>query len=164
MSSAPPGRASSLAGLLEGGGAGLILIGAFVPWVVTVALIATVPVRGLETHLGRLLPLIPLTAFGLIAWRWYARRAQWVHLLIVALGASAIALTIGYAVGVKRNLAQAQQSLARSGQALPGSVDVRFDVGMYLTALGGAAMIVGGLLGARQERGPNGKQTKGTAT
>lgn len=142
----------SLAGLLEGAGAVLIFIGAYVPWVVTFALFTGVPVRGVDTAHGRILPLIPLVAFALLAWRWYARRARWVHLGIIALGIGIVVLAMGYAVGVKRTLVRAQQSIARSGQALPGTVSVRFDVGIYLTAAGGAAMAIGGLVGISQDR------------
>jgi hypothetical protein len=141
-----------IAGLVEGAGAGLTLIGAYVPWVVSFALFTTVPVRGVETAYGRVLPLIPLAALGLLAWRWYMRRARWVHLGIAGLGISTIMLTLLYAVEVKRNLVRAQESLARSGQMLPGSVRVDFDVGLYLTAAGGAAMLVGGILGLASER------------
>ncbi len=76
----------------------------------------------------------------------------WVHLAIIALGICIVVLAMVYAVGVKRNLARAQQSIARSGQALPATVSVRFDVGFYLTAAGGAAMAIGGLVGIRQDR------------
>lgn len=140
------------AGLVEGAGAALILIGAYVPWVVSFALFTTVPVRGVETPYGRVLPLIPLVALGLLAWRWYARRARWVHLPIMALGIATVALAIAYAVEVNRNLTRTQQSLERSGQVLPGAVRVNFDVGIYLSAAGGAAMVVGGALGVLQER------------
>ncbi|MGQ0551402.1 MAG: hypothetical protein ACT4PY_17215 [Armatimonadota bacterium] len=144
--------AKGVAGLVEGAGAGLILIGAYVPWVVSFALFTSVAVRGVETTFGRALPLIPLAALGLLAWRWYARQARWVHLPIMALGIATMALTIAYAVQVNRNLTRTQQSLERSGQVLPGAVRVNFDVGIYLSAAGGAAMVIGGILGARQDR------------
>ncbi|MGQ0571631.1 MAG: hypothetical protein ACT4P5_19180 [Armatimonadota bacterium] len=143
--------AGGVAGLVEGAGAGLILIGAYVPWVVSFALFTSVPVRGVETPFGRVLPLIPLVALGLLAWRWYARKARWVHLPIMALGIATVALAIAYAVQVNRNLARTQQSLARSGQVLPGTVRVNFDVGIFLSAAGGAAMVIGGILGVRQD-------------
>ena len=138
--------------LLEGAGAGLIFIGAYVPWVVTFALLTSVPVRGIDTTYGRILPLVPLVALGLLAWRWYVGRARWVHLAIIALGMSMVIGTVVYAVEVKRNLTRAQQSLARSGPQIPGTLNVRFDAGIYLTAAGGAAMLTGGLLGTRQDR------------
>ena len=138
--------------LVEGAGAGLILIGAYVPWVVTFALFTSVPVRGVETTFGRVVPLIPLAGFALLAWRWYVRRAPWVHVAVAGLGIAAIALVLAYAVEIKRNLVRAERSLAKSGQVLPGSVRVDFDVGLYLTAVGGAAMLVGGILGLASER------------
>ncbi len=152
-SHAEQGPDGSLANLVEGAGAGLSFIGAYVPWVVTFAFIATVPVRGVDTPYGRLLTLIPLLVFGLLAWGWYARRARWVHPIIIALGTVTIVLAVAYTVGVKRNLAQAQQSIGRSlGQVLPGTVTVRFDVGLYLAVAGGAAMVIGGFLGMSQDR------------
>lgn len=138
--------------LVEAAGAGLILIGAYVPWVVSFALFTSVPVRGVETTFGRVVPLIPLAAFALLAWRWYARRAPWIHVAVAGLGVATIALVLAYAVEVKRNLVRAQESLASSGQVLPGSVRVDFDVGLYLTAAGGAAMLLGGILGIASER------------
>ncbi len=147
-----PRDGRGIAGLVEGAGAGLILIGAYVPWVVSFALFTSVPVRGVETTYGRVLPLIPLVALGLLAWRWYARRARWVHLPILALGIGTVALTIVYAVEVRRNLVRTQESLTRSGQVFPGSVRVDLDVGLYLTAVGGAAMMIGGVLGITSGR------------
>lgn len=155
-----PRASGGIAGLVEGAGAGLILIGAYVPWVVSFAFFTSVPVRGVETTYGRFLPLIPLLAFALLAWRWYARRARWVHLPIVVLGIATGVLTIVYAVEVNRNLARTQQSLARSGQVLPGAVRVNFDVGIYLTAAGGAAMVVGGILGAGSRRPARAREEK----
>ena len=121
-SQATRGTSVSLPALMEGAGAGLIFIGAYIPWVVTFALLSSVPVRGVDTTYGRILPLVPLVALGLLAWRWYAGRARWVHLAIIALGMLIVIVTVAYAVGVKRNLARAQQAIARSGQALPGTV------------------------------------------
>ena len=130
----------------------MILIGAYVPWVVTFALFTSVPVRGVDTEYGRILPLIPLLALGLLAWRWYVRPARWVHFTIIALGVFTIALAVVYVVTVQRNLSQAQQSLARLGQLLPGTVRVGFDIGIYLTLGGAAAMLAGGLLGIKQDQ------------
>lgn len=140
-----------VSGLLEVAGAALVFIGAYVPWAVTTALLADVPVRGVDTDYGRVLPLLPLAALGLLAWSWYVRRAPWVHALVVALGAVLLVLALVYALQVKRNLTRAQESLFRSGQ-FPGTVDVRFDVGMYLTAAGAASLIAGGALGTREHR------------
>ena len=150
----PPSTEAGLgiAGLLEGAGAALMFIGAYVPWVVSFALFVTVPVRGVQTTYGRILPIIPLFALGLLAWRWYVRRARWVHLPILLLGIATVTLALVYAVEVKRNLARTQQSLARSGQVLPGTVRVDFDVGIYLTVAAGSAMFIGGILGLRQDR------------
>ena len=149
-------KESETARLVEGAGAALMFIGAYVPWVVTFALFTSVPVRGVDTSYGRVLPLIPLFAVGLLAWRSYVRRARWVHLVIIVLGVLSITLATLYVIEVNRNLARAQQSLARSGQVLPGTVRVRFDVGIYLTGAGGAAMLIGGILGIRRERSPRG--------
>ncbi len=159
MSAAAPQEAlkapKGTAALVEGAGAALIFIGAYVPWVVSFALFTTVPVRGIETTYGRMLPIIPLVALGLVAWRWYVRRARWAHLAILVLGIVAVTLTLVYTVEVKRNLTRTQQSLARSGQVLPGTVRVDFDVGIYLTVAGGVAMFIGGILGLRQDRPPH---------
>ncbi len=152
-----PHRDKGIAGLVEGAAAALIFIGVYVPWVQTFALFTTVSVRGIDTPHGRILALIPLVALGLLAWRWYVRRARWTHLVVCALGVLVVVLALVYAAEVKRNLAQAQQSIARSGQLLPGSIRVGFDVGIYLTVVGGTAMVAGGLLGIRQE-GPGRKQ------
>lgn len=141
--------------LVEGAGAALIFIGAYVPWVVSFALFTSVPVRGIQTTYGRALPIISLVALGLLAWRWYVTRARWVHLAILALGVAAVTLALAYTVEVKRNLARTQQSLARSGQVLPGAVRVDFDVGIYLTVAGGVAMFIGGILGIRRDRPPH---------
>lgn len=145
----------SIAGLVEGAGAALIFIGAYVPWVVSFALFTSVPVRGIQTTYGRALPIISLVALSLLAWRWYVTRARWVHLAILALGIAAVTLALAYTVEVKRNLARTQQSLARSGQVLPGAVRVDFDVGIYLTVAGGVAMFIGGILGIRRDRPPH---------
>ncbi len=153
----PPHRDRGIAGLVEGAGTALTFIGAYVPWVQTFALFTTVSVRGVDTSYGRILPLIPLAALGLLAWQWYARRGRWVHFIISSLGMIVIGLALIYAVEVRRNLAQAQQSFARSGQLLPGSIRVGFDVGFYLTIAGGAVMLGGGLFGLRQD-GPIEKQ------
>ncbi len=137
---------------MEGAGAGLAFIGAYVPWVVTFALFATVQVRGVNTPYGRILSLTPLVVFGLLAWRWYALRARWVHAPIIALGLSTMVLTAVYALDIHRNVARVQHSIARSAQTFPGAVRVRFDVGIYLSAAGGAAMVIGGLIGMREDR------------
>ncbi len=156
MNAKPSQVASSgslgVAGVVEGAGAGLIFIGAYVPWVVTFVLVTTVSVRGVDTDYGRILTLIPLLALGLLAWRWYARRGRWVHVGIIALGILAIALALVYAVGVKRNLSRVQQSLARAGPMLPGNYRVGFDLGLYLTLAGGAAMVGGGALELHQDQ------------
>ncbi len=144
---------SDVAGLMEAAGAALLFIGAYVPWVMTVAFVATVSVRGVDTDYARVLPLLPLLALGLLAWRWYARRARWIHLVVAVLGVAAIVLAAGFVVMTKRGAAHAQESLTQSvGPMLPGTVAVRFDIGIYLTVAGGAAMIVGGILGAGQDR------------
>lgn len=132
--------------LAEGAGAALTFIGAYSPWVVTFALFTSVPVRGVDVDYGRILPLIPLVALGLLAWRWYARRANWVHVVILALGIATLVFALGYAVQVRRNLAKATESIRRAGQ-VPGAINVRFDIGMYLSVAGSAAMIGGGILG-----------------
>ena len=144
---------SDVAGLTEAAGAALVFIGAYVPWVMTVAFVATVSVRGVDTDYARVLPILPLLALGLLAWRWYVRRARWIHLVVAVLGVAAIVMAGRFVVMTQRGAAHAQQSLTQSvGPLLPGTVAVRFDIGIYLTVAGGAAMIVGGILGARQDR------------
>ncbi len=151
-------RSPDTAALVVGAGAALIFIGAYVPWVQTFALFTSVSVRGvkIDPTYGRLLPLIPLVALGLLAWRWYTKRGRWVHMTILVLGILTLALTLTYGVKVKRDLMRAQQSLARAGQ-LPGTVRVDLDVGFYITLAGGAMLAVGGLLG-RRRGGPSGIQ------
>ena len=146
----PPGE-SGRASLLAAAGAILVFIGGYVPWVVTTALFSDLPVRGVETPWGRRLLLLPLAALGLLAWQWYVRRARWVHAVILVLGAMIVGVALAYAVQVRGNLARARESLAASGQ-LPGAVNVRFDVGLYLTVVGGAALILGGGVGIRESR------------
>lgn len=141
-----PRDKGSVSLLAEGAGAALIFIGAYSPWVVTFALFTSVPVRGVDVDWGQILPLIPLAALGLLAWRWYARHATWVHAAILALGIVTLVFALAYAVHVKRNLTKATESLRRAGQ-FPGAIDVRFDIGMYLSVAGSAAMIGGGILG-----------------
>ncbi len=150
MSTSPPDERLSLPEFLQGAGAALVFIGAYVPWVVTTALITSVPVRGADTEYGRILALIPLAAAGLLAWRWYMGGSRSVHLAVAACGVVIVALGLIYATGVSRNLARTQQSLARSGLTLPGTVSVRFDVGFYLSLIGGAAMAAGGAMGYRR--------------
>lgn len=141
-------RDLDIAGLTESAGAVLLFIGAYVPWVITFALVATVSVRGVDTDYGRTLPLLPLFALGLLAWRWYIRRACWVHPVVAVLGMAAIALATWFVVQTNQGAANAQEFLTRSvGSTLPGTVGVRFDVGIYLTVTGGAAMIAGGVIG-----------------
>ncbi len=146
-------RGIGVAALVEGAGAVLIFIGAYAPWVQTFALFTTVAVRGvkIDPTYGRLLPLIPLVALGLLAWRWYVRRARWVHLSILAMGVLTVALSLAYGVKVKRDLVQAQLALTRAGQP-PGAVRVGLDIGFYLTVAGGIALAVGGIVGSRQDR------------
>lgn len=146
-----------LSPLIEGTGAGLIFISAYVPWVTTLALVSSIPVRGIDTDYGRVVVLIPLVVVTLLAWRWYTRDARWVHAAIAAVGIFLIALTVAYAVQVQRNLEGARESIARAGQ-FPGTVDVRLDIGMYLAGTGSVAMIGGGLLGLF-----SGRRSGGTA-
>lgn len=149
----PPSTRDALAPTLEGAGAVIVFIGAYAPWVVTVALLTPIHVRGVDTDFGRILPPIPLLGLGVLAWRWYTRRSRGAHLAFIALGVLTLALALFYANGVKHSLAQAQQSLSRSG-GLPGAVTVRLDLGMYLTIIGATAMLAGGALGSAPEKTP----------
>jgi len=143
---------SDVAGLAEAAGALLVFVGAYVPWVMTFAFVATVSVRGVDTDYGRVLPLLPLLALGMLAWRWYVRKARWVHLAVTVLGMAAIVIAVAFVVTTKRGAANAREPLARSGgSTLPGTVDVRFDVGIYLTVASGTTLIAGGILGAGQD-------------
>ncbi len=149
----PPAGGSDVAGLMEAAGAALVFIGAYVPWVMTFAFGATVSVRGVDTDYGRVLPLLPLLAIGLLAWRWYIRRARWIHFAVAVLGVAAIAVATGFVVITKRGSQTAQESLTLSvGPTLPGTVGVRFDVGIYLTVAGGAAMVAGSVLGGLHDQ------------
>lgn len=152
------GRQGELAVLAEGAGAVLVLVGAYSPWARTFVLFTSASERGVDaTCLGttcrHLLPLIPLVVLGLLAWRWYVRRAVWAHLVILALGAVTLALALAYVIGLQARLARAEQSLSQVGQ-LPGTVRVDLDIGPYLTVAGGAAMAAGGLLGSKKDRLP----------
>ncbi len=154
----PGAGGSDVAGLVEAAGAALLFIGAYVPWVMTFAFVATVSVRGVDTDYGRVLPLLPLLAMGLLAWRWYIRRARWVHLAVAVLGMAAIALAVGFVVMTKRGAQNAQESMTRSvGPTLPGTVGVRFDVGIYLTVAGGAVIVAGGVLGVVHDHPRDGR-------
>jgi hypothetical protein len=79
-------------------------------------------------------------------------QARWVHAPIIILGLSILVLTAIYALDINRNVARAQHSIARSAQTFPGMVRVQFDVGIYLSAAGGAAMVIGGVIGRREDR------------
>ncbi len=133
-------------------GAGLILISAFIPWIRSHALLLTIPVRGAETDYGRLFPGIALAVAALLAYQWSFRWHRWMHGVILGLGILALAVAVVYGMQVTHRVGRIEGA-ARQQPAAPlvlggGSLfSVEFDVGYYLTLLGGGALIVGSIAG-----------------
>jgi len=143
---------------LQLAGAGLILIGAFVPWVRSHALFLTLPVRGAETEYGRLFPAVALVVFILIAYQWAVRWHRWMHTVVLGLGILALLIAVIYAVQVTQRVRRIDTE-ARQKPATPlvlGSgrmFSVEFDVGYYLTLLGSGALVAGAASGLRRKPG-----------
>lgn len=151
---AKPRPAPHLVVLLQLAGAGLILIGVFLPWIQSHALFLTVPVRGSETDYGRLFPAIALAVFAILAYEWSLGWRKWAHGVILLLGLVAVAVAVLYGVQVTQRVhriaettpSQPAAPLVLSGQAM---FSVEFDIGYYTTLIGGSSMLVGAVMGLR---------------
>jgi hypothetical protein len=146
----------ALAALLESGGALLLLVGAYLPWVVTFFIVGDIPTRGVETPGGRALPLLALAVLALVVltpvvMRRQTRKVPSVHLAIALLGVVLIGRAASHIVETERNLRRARARLAASAFSTP-EVRVRYASGLYLTAAAGAAMAAGAILAGSQER------------
>lgn len=135
-------------------GAGLILIGAFIPWVQSHALFLTVPVRGAETDYGRIFPGIALAVFAILAIQWSFGWRKWAHGVILLLGVVAITIAVLYGVQVTQRVhriaettpSQPAAPLVLSGQAM---FSVEFDIGYYATLIGAGSLLAGAVIGLR---------------
>ncbi len=141
-------------------GAGLILIGAFIPWVQSHALFLTVPVRGAETDYGRLFPAIALVVLALLAYQWSFGWFRWAHGVMLLLGVVALAVAVVYAVQVTQRvdrIAKSAQEQLGSPLTLSGESPFRveFDIGYYLTLLGACGLVAGAVMGLRGHRHPS---------
>jgi len=142
---------------LQLAGAGLILIGAFVPWIQSHALFLTVSVRGIETDYGRAFPSVALGVFAVLAYEWSLGWRKWGHSLILLLGLVAMIVALLYGVQVQqrvRRVAAANRDkpgipLILSGRA---AFSVEFDVGYYATLLGAGSLLAGAVSGLRRPR------------
>jgi len=142
---------------LQLAGAGLILIGAFVPWVRSHALFLTIPVRGAETDYGRLFPIIALVVAALLACQWSFGWWRWAQGVVLLFGVVALTVAIVYAVQVTHRV----QRIAKNARDQPGAplvlaggtlFSIEFDVGYYLTLLGAGGLVVGAVAGLRGQR------------
>ncbi len=138
-------------------GAGLILIGVFVPWVQSHALFLTVPVRGSETDYGRLFPTIALAVFAILAYEWSLGWRKWAHVVILLFGAVAMATAVLYGVQLVQRVHRIAETtpnqpgvpLVLSGRAM---FSVEFDIGYYVTLMGAGGLLGGAVMGLRQSR------------
>ena len=143
---------------LQLAGAGLTLIGAFVPWVRSHALFLTVPVRGAETDYGLLFPGVALVVAALLAYQWTFRWHRWMDAAVLGLGIVALAVALLYGVQVTQRVSRIDAAAHRqpaTPQVLGGGsmFSVEFDVGYYLTLLGAGALIAGSFAGLRRKSG-----------
>jgi len=137
---------------LQLGGAGLILIGAFVPWVRSHAIFLTVPVRGVETDYGLLFPGVALFVAALLAYQWSFRWHRWMHAVVFGLGILALAVAVVYGVQVTQRVSRietAARQQATTPMVLGGGrmFSVEFDVGYYLTLVGAGGLLAGSVAG-----------------
>ncbi len=152
MLGSPRERPASYAAVaLEFAGAGLILVGAFVPWVRSHAFFLTIPVNGVQTDYGRMFPFVALSVFGLLAYQWSFGWRRWVPGAALLLAIAAIVFVVLYGVQVKDRVGRISESV----QQQPGgplvlsggrAFSVEFDVGYYLTLLGAGTVVVGAAL------------------
>ncbi len=142
---------------LQLAGAGLILIGAFVPWIQSHALFLTVPVRGIETDYGRLFPAVALVVLAILAYQWSLGWRKWAHGLILLLGLVAMIVSVVYGVQVEQRVHRVAEAnrdkpgapLVLSGRA---AFSMEFDVGYYATLLGAGSLIGGAVSSLRRSR------------
>ncbi len=143
---------------LQLAGAGLILIGAFAPWIRSHALFLTIPVRGAETDYGRLFPAIALAVLAILATQWSLGWRKWAHGLVLLLGVVVLGVAVLYGVQVTNrvhrvavvNRDQPGSPFVLSGRAL---FSFEFDVGYYVTLLGAGGLLAGGIIGLRHSNG-----------
>ena len=152
-----PGPVPHTSVSLQLAGAGLILIGAFTPWIQSHALFLTIPVRGSETDYGRLFPAIALAVFAILAYQWSFGWRRWAHYVILLLGGIVITVAVLYGVQVTQRVHRIAEStrdqpgapLILSGQA---AFSVEFDIGYYVTLIGGGGLLAGGVIGLRRSQ------------
>ena len=136
-------------------GAGLMLIGAFVPWIQSHALFMTIPVRGAVTDYGRLFPAIALVVLAVVAYHWSVGWRRWAHGLILLFGLIAVIVAVLYGVQVTQRVhrvAEANRDKPGAPLILGGrpAFSVEFDVGYYMTLLGAGSLIAGAIMGLRE--------------
>jgi hypothetical protein len=136
-------------------GAGLMLLGAFVPWIQSHALFMTIPVRGAETDYGRLFPAIALVVLAAVAYNWSLGWKRWAHGLILLLGVVAVIVAVVYGLQVTQRVHRvAEANRDKPGAPLvlggPAAFSMEFDVGYYMTLLGAGSLLVGGISGLRR--------------
>ncbi len=143
-----------LAVALQLAGAGLILIGAFVPWVRSQAFFLVIPVRGVETDYGRILPFLALGVYAVLAYQWSYGWRRWPAWIVLCIGVSAVAVGLFYSVQVRHRVSRLEvETKNQPGVPLVigggPAFSVAFDVGFYLSLLGGLGL-VGGAIGELQ--------------
>jgi hypothetical protein len=136
---------------LESAGAGLILVGAFVPWVRSHALFLTIPVNGVQTDYGRIFPFIALSILALLAYQWSYGWRRWAPGAVLLLAIAAIVLAVLYGVQIKHRVGRISESAQHQLETplvLSGgrAFSVEFDTGYYLTLVGAGGVIVGTVL------------------
>jgi hypothetical protein len=141
------------------GGAGLMLLGAFIPWVQSHALFMTIPVRGAQTDYGRLFPAIALVVLAVVAYHWSLGWRKWAHGFILLLGLVAVIVAALYGVQVTQRVHRVAEA-NREGPDAPlmlgggrPAFSVEFDVGYYVTLIGAGGLIAGSIMGLRCSRG-----------
>jgi len=139
-----------LAVTLQLAGAGLILIGAFVPWVRSQAFFLVISVRGVETDYGQILPFLALGVCALLAYQWSYGWRRWPANIVLAIGVVTVAVGVFYGVQVQRSAIRLNVETKNQPEApivIGGGqlFNVSFDVGYYLSLLGGLALVVGAI-------------------
>jgi len=146
------------AALVQLAGAGLMLLGAFIPWIQSHALFMTIPIRGAETDYGRLFPAIALVVLAVVAYPWSLGWRKWAHGLILLLGLVAVIVAVLYGAQVTQRVhrvAEANREGPDAPLVLGGrpAFSVEFDVGYYVTLGGAGSLIAGAIMGLRCSRG-----------
>ncbi len=142
---------------LQLAGAGLILIGAFTPWVRTHVFFLAIPVNGIDTDYGRLFPFLALAVCGILAYQWSFGWRRWLAGPVLFLGMVAIAVAIVYGVQIKGRAGKADEAAKKQSQApfvtLGGTaLSVDLDVGYFLTLLGAGSLLAGGTAALTRRR------------